>query len=118
MEDGWFWSPLGTGTCPSFIFALFKDMSGVLSKSLLFMFPVDSKCLRVINWVEDCVNSHSDLNNLHQWAAINHLDYQIPKCHNLRISTKRSVPQRTYGICRQMLETVTVERQLRVSYRQ
>ena len=78
------------------------------------MFADDSKCLSVINTIDDCVKLQSDLDNLYQWVAMNKLDFQIPKCHNLRISRKRSSLQREYSLCGQILEIVPLERDLGV----
>jgi hypothetical protein len=72
--------PQGSILGPILFLLFVNDMPEVISKSLLFMFADDSKCLKVINSLDDCVYLQSDLDRLYRWKM---------KCHNLRISRKQ-----------------------------
>ena len=75
----------------------------VMLKSLLFMFADDSKCLKVINSLDDCLYLQSDLDRLYRWALANELFFQPPERHNLRISRKRFSFQREQLFLHEML---------------
>jgi hypothetical protein len=79
------------------------------------MFADDSKCYKIIKSLADTAILQNDLTSLYSWSTVNELRFQSSKCHNLRISRKKTSPQRIYTLDGNELEIVIKERDLGVT---
>lgn len=93
-------------------------MPDITNHCELVMFADDSKCYKAIRKTSDsCVYSvglQDDLNTLSRWSIINEIQFQPFKCHNLRVSRKRSKLNCSYNIDGVSIKSVHSESDLGV----
>ena len=106
--------PQGSVLGPILFLLFVNDMPQVLGSSKLSMFADDSKCFKTIKSLADTITLQNDLTSLYSWSIANELRFQPSKCHNLRISRKKTSPERVYTLDGNELEIVTKERDLGV----
>ena len=96
--------PQGSILGPVLFLMFVNDMPDVLKSSSLAMYADDSKCYKTIKTMTSkllCV-----------WSASNELYFQPTKCHNLRISRKKTSSPRVYNLNNTELKLVTKEKDL------
>ncbi|XP_022806378.1 uncharacterized protein LOC111343455 [Stylophora pistillata] len=95
------------------LFLMFEnDMPNVLKSSSLAMYADYSKCFKTIKAASDICDFQDDLNLLCNWSSLNELYFQPIKCHNLKISRKKTSLQRIYNLNNTAINLVTKERDL------
>ena len=110
------WSDVGSGVQQGSIlglilFLLFiNDMPNTVSSARIAMFADDSKCYKIIGQESDIVNLQQDLDALFAWSLCNEMHFQPANCKNVRISSKRVSPPRTYSLNGIDLEVVKSEK--------
>ena len=89
-------------------------MPEVLKSSSLAMYADNSKCFKTIKAVSDFCDLQDDLNLFCNWSSLNELYmyFQPIKCHNLRISQKKTSLQGVFNLNNTELKLVTEENDL------
>ena len=101
--------PQGSILGPVLFLMFVNDMPDVLKSSFLVMYADDSKCYKTIKTMSDICDLQADLNLLCVWSDSNELYFQPTKCHNLRISRKKTSLPRVYNLNNTELKLVTKE---------
>ena len=104
--------PQGSILGPVLFLMFVNDMPDVLKSSSLAMYADDSKCYKTIKTMSDICDLQDDLNFLCVWSASNELYFQHTKCHNLRISRKKTSSPRVYNLNNTELKLVMKEKDL------
>ena len=79
-----------------------NDLPSSVSSSLLYIFADDTKCLKHITDLGDCLALQQDINLLTSWSVRWNLSFNAMECVNLRFSAGLSVDH-PYYICGQPL---------------
>ena len=107
--------PQGSILGPVLFLMFVNDMLDVLKSSSLAMYADDSKCYKTIKTIKtmsDICDLQADLNLLCVWSASNELYFQPTKCHNLRLSRKKTSLPRVYNLNNTEMKLVTKEKDL------
>ena len=92
--------PQGSILGPILFLIFVNDLPSSVSSSLLYIFADDTKCLKHITDLGDCLALQQDINLLTSWSVRWNLSFNAMKCVNLRFSAGLSVDH-SYYICGQ-----------------
>lgn len=96
------------------LFSIFINDIGLCLNSDFLLFADDLKLFRKIVSHADCVILQNDLENLVQWCTDNDMHLNIDKCKHIRFSKKRDNVVFNYYIENELLQSVSVIRDLGV----
>ena len=79
--------PQGSILGPLLFLIFVNDLPPSASTSSVFLFADDTKCLKTIRNISDCLSMQKDLQNLTIWSQCWKLNFNVAKCALLRFSS-------------------------------
>ena len=98
--------PQGTVLGPLLFLVYINDLPDGLSSNVR-LFADDALVYRVIVGDAECDQLQNNLIKLEQWQLKWQMEFNPTKCKVIRVSTKKSEPNKTYMFCGKQLEQVT-----------
>lgn len=108
--------PQGSNLGPLLFTLLINDLPACLRYSKALLYADDCKIFRRISSIRDCNDLQNDLDELHQWAVRNLLEFNTSKCSVVSFSRCRQLITYNYSIANCRLTRDTTVRDLGVLF--
>ena len=106
--------PQGTVLAPIMFLIYINDMPEKIT-SYMSLFADDAKLLRKIADDDDCNKLQEDLNFIHEWSIKWQMEFNIKKCHTMRMGKSKNRPNKDYKLGNAVITTVKEEKDLGIT---